>query len=102
MPKHAWLTILWMLPVGLSAAYAELRYRVEYATFFGGSAYEQIREIIVYPDGSVLVGGQTASDDLPVTGGVLQTRYGGEPPGRGHPGVSGGDCFLARISPIAK
>ncbi len=75
------------------------RYEIEYATYIGGSGGEQLREVIPYEDGSVLVGGQTSSSDLPVTPGVVQPTYGGEPPGSGHPGASGGDCFLVRLSP---
>lgn len=64
----------------------------------GGSADEQAREVIPLADGSLLIGGQTASDDLPVTPGCVQPEYGGEPPGRGHPGLYGGDCFVVRLS----
>jgi hypothetical protein len=71
------------------------RYKIAWATYLGGSRDEQLREIIVYPDGSLLVGGQTSSNDLPTTPGVVQPEYGGEEPPRGHPGVVGGDCFLA-------
>ena len=74
-------------------------YELTYSTYFGGSAYEQLREVIPLPDGSVLVGGQTHSDDLPVTPGVVQGTYAGEPAGTGNPGVYCGDCVLARISP---
>jgi hypothetical protein len=86
-------------PAAAQDALAGLRYRVAYATYLGGSAAEQLREVIPHPDGSVLVGGQTSSADLSVTPGVLQPRYGGEPAGTGDPGVYGGDCFLVRLSP---
>ncbi|MHC4858999.1 MAG: hypothetical protein ACYTDY_02780, partial [Planctomycetota bacterium] len=76
-----------------------LSLRVAWGTFVGGREWEQPREIIPGPDGSVLVGGQTFSPDLPVTPGVVQPKYGGEPAGTGHPGVMGGDCFVARIGP---
>jgi len=66
------------------------RYRVEYATFVGGKAWDQAREIIVYPDGSALVGGMTASSGLPTTEGVVQATYGGEDPPAGHGGIFGG------------
>ncbi len=89
-------------PAGIRAADKKdstlVRYEVEYCTYFGGEQNEQIREVIVYDDGSVLVGGQTSSSDLPVTEGVVQPEYGGETPGSGHPGVYGGDCFLLRLS----
>lgn len=75
------------------------RYRIAYATLFGGSQWDQPREIIPYPDGSVLIGGQTSSPDLPVTEGVVQPKYAGEPPGTGHGGLYMGDCFVARIGP---
>jgi len=79
-----------------------LRFRVEYATYFGGSRWEQPREIISLADGSVVIGGQTASADLPVSAGAPQAKYGGEPPGTGHPGICGGDCFIARLTPDGK
>jgi len=81
---------------------AEPRYRIAYATFVGGSAGEQLREVIPLPDGSILVGGQTNSPDLPVTPGAVQPKYGGEPVGTGHPGIYGGDCFVARLSADGK
>lgn len=74
------------------------RYRVAYATYFGGKAFDQAREVIVYPDGSVLVGGMTASSSLPTTEGVVQPKYGGEDPSVGHGGIHGGDAFLIRLS----
>jgi hypothetical protein len=75
-----------------------ITYRTEWATYLGGSEYDDLREILVGDDGSLLVGGQTVSPDLPVTTGAFQPRYGGEPAGAGHPGIYGGDCFLARLS----
>jgi len=75
------------------------RYEIAYATYLGGSGGEEAREAIPYPDGSVLVGGQTNSSDFPTTPGVVQPEYAGDDPALGHPGVYGGDCFLARIGP---
>jgi Tol biopolymer transport system component len=77
---------------------AELQYKVAYATYIGGSGGEQLREVIPLPDGSVLVGGQTNSTDLPTTEGVVQPNYAGDDPAIGHPGIYGGDCFLVRLS----
>jgi hypothetical protein len=77
---------------------AESTYRIAYATYLGGRADEQLREVISLPDGSILVGGQTSSHDLPVTPGAVQPKYGGEPAGTGHPGLVAGDCFVARLS----
>jgi len=51
------------------------RYEIAYATYLGGSAWDQAREVIPYPDGSVLVGAQTSSDDIPTTKDVVQPRY---------------------------
>ena len=75
------------------------RYRIAYATFLGGSQWDQPREIIPCPDGSVLIGGQSSSPDLPVTEGVVQPKYAGEPAGTGHGGLYSGDCFVARLGP---
>ena len=88
--------------VGLNSEAAEPRYRVAYATYVGGKAWDQAREVIVYPDGSVLVGGMTASDDFPTTEGVVQPKYAGDDPALGHGGIYGGDCFLVRLSPDGK
>ncbi|MBM4019121.1 MAG: hypothetical protein FJ288_12475 [Planctomycetes bacterium] len=77
---------------------AQPRYRVAWATFLGGREWDQAREVIVYPDGSTLVGGQTMSSDFPATAGAVQPRYAGDDPALGHGGVIGGDCFLARLA----
>ncbi len=77
---------------------ASYRYDISAATYLGGSQTEQAREIIVYPDGSLLVGGITMSSDLPTTPGVLQPNYAGDDPATGHPGMIGGDAFLVHLS----
>lgn len=74
------------------------RFRMAYSTYLGGSAWDQAREIVVGADGSVLVGAQACSADLPVTSGVLQPKYAGDDPNLGHGGIYGGDCYLARLS----
>lgn len=81
-----------------SAARGQQGYRVAFATYFGGSQAEQTREVLPLPDGTLVIAGQTDSPDLPVTPGVFQPAYGGEPAGTGHPGIYGGDCFIGRLS----
>jgi len=73
-------------------------YRIEFAIFLGGSEWEEAREVIVLADRSILVGGQTSSEDFPVTDGVVQPKYCGEPAGTGHGGLYSGDMFLTRFS----
>lgn len=75
------------------------RYEIAYATYLGGNRGAGAREVIPYPDGSVLIGAQTTSTDMPTTPGVVQSEYAGDDPALGHPGIYGGDCFLARLSP---
>jgi hypothetical protein len=82
----------------LSSAGAEPRYELAYGSYLGGTAWEEAREILVLPDGSVLVGAQTCSTNLLVTPGVVQPFYAGDDPGLGHGGVYGGDCYLLRLS----
>lgn len=77
----------------------ELKYEITYGTFLGGSEFDQAREIILYPDGSVLVAGQSSSSNFPTTPGVFQPQYAGDDPALGHGGIYGGDCFLTRLSP---
>jgi hypothetical protein len=84
-------------PSDISSASA-FRYRIEFATRIGGSEYDDLREVILLSDGSLLVGGQTMSADFPVTDGAFQPNYGGEPAGTGHPGLYGGDSYVARLS----
>ena len=72
---------------------------IVFATYLGGSADEEIREVIVDADGSLIVGGLTVSADFPVTPGAFQTVYKGEPPGTCHPGACGGDLMVARLAP---
>jgi len=96
---HRWSRLgVVLCAVAGSAVAATPRYRIEYATYFGGKAFDQAREVIVYPDGSVLVGGLTASSGLPTTEGVVQPQYSGDDPALGHGGIYGGDAFLVRLS----
>jgi hypothetical protein len=43
------------------------------ATYLGGSSFDESRAITIAPNGDVVVGGDTASKDFPVTGGAFQT-----------------------------
>ncbi len=74
------------------------RYVVQYATYLGGEAWDQAREVIPYPDGTVLIGAMSASANMPTTAGVVQPKYAGDDPSLGHGGVIGGDGYLARLS----
>jgi len=81
-----------------AASPANLKYGIKYATFLGGERGEQAREVRVLPDGSVLVGAQTSSTNMPVSSTAFQPRYAGDDPALGHPGIYGGDCYLIRLS----
>jgi len=93
------LGLLMAEPGGARGAVAGSGCRIAYATYLGGAAWDQAREIIVYPDGSVLVGAQACSANMAVTSGVVQPKYAGDDPALGHGGIYGGDCYLARLSP---
>lgn len=82
-----------------AAAAGAMTYRIEWSTLIGGSQYDDLREIIVGDDGTLLVGGMAMSPDMPITEGALQPTYAGDRAGTGHPGLVGGDCYLARLSP---
>ena len=75
-----------------------VRYEIAYATYLGGDQWDQAREIILCPDGTVLIGGMTSSSNMPTTAGVVQPKYAGDDPSLGHGGVIGGDAFLVRLS----
>jgi hypothetical protein len=82
----------------VSPAWSGQNYGIGFATYLGGSGGDRASEVICLPDGSLLIGGQTASADFPVTPGAFQTKYGGEPAGSGDPELVSGDCFLTRLS----
>ena len=56
------------------------RYELAYSTFWGGPEDERAREVIVYDDGSVLVGMHANSRNLPTPEGAFQRRYAGDRP----------------------
>jgi hypothetical protein len=97
-------TIAWFVVVEPSVAQTDTgqttkyHYRIGFATIFGGAEWEEAREVITLSDGTILVGGQTSSDDFPVTPGVVQKDYRGEPAGTGHGGRYSGDMFLTRFA----
>ncbi len=74
------------------------RYRIAWATYLGGPLFDQLREVLVMKDGSILVAGQASSAGLPTTPGVVQPRYAGDDQPAGKEGAMGGDCYLARLS----
>jgi len=88
---------LW--PAADEGAAGGSRYKIAYATYLGGSAWDQAREVIPGPDGSALIGAQACSADMPTTPGAVQGQYAGDDPALGPGGVYGGDCYLARLSP---
>ena len=94
--------VLLRFPVAAPAKEArtgiEPRFKVAWSTYLGGNEWEEAREIILQPDGSILVGTQSSSAGLPAGKEALQPKYAGDDPALGHGGVYGGDCYLARLS----
>ncbi len=68
-------------PSGLSVT-------VKYATFVGGTALEEAREPVIFPDGRLLFGMRTYSSNMPASAGAIQSSFGG----------GGGDTFVAVLS----
>ncbi len=87
------------VPAQEKGVFSKSGYEIAYATYLGGSAWDQAREIIPQKDGTLLVGGMTASSNMPTTPGVVQPKYAGDDPSLGHGGVIGGDAFLVRLGP---
>ncbi|HEX9392065.1 MAG TPA: SBBP repeat-containing protein [Usitatibacteraceae bacterium] len=63
---------------------------LSYSTYLGGSSSDYGAGIAVDASGSAYVTGWTASLDFPVTGGSVQTTYGGD---------INGDVFVTKLSP---
>lgn len=72
-----------------------------WATYFGGSAGEQLASLVLSSSGQIYIGGTTDSSDLPVIGGALKTTIGSgicSGDGRGN-GIPCTDVFIARFDP---
>jgi hypothetical protein len=52
-------------------------FEIAFSTYIGGSQFEEFREPSILPDGRLLVGSRTLSNDMPVTSGTYQTSHGG-------------------------
>jgi hypothetical protein len=61
---------------------------IVYATFLGGSSWDEAYGIAVDHEGSAYVGGRTASVDFPITDGAFDGTHNG-----------GRDAFVAKVSP---
>jgi hypothetical protein len=60
---------------------------LRYATFFGGSGYDEVKKMALDGNGNVLVAGYTLSPDFPVTLNSPQPGYGGS-----------GDAFISIVN----
>jgi hypothetical protein len=65
-------------------------HRIDYSTLVGGSDADQVRKIVIQPNGRVALAGYTLSSDFPVTQNAVQPLPGGN-----------GDAFLTVIDPAA-
>ena len=70
-------------PVSPNAAY-----QIGYATYLGGSGFEEIREPLLLSGGRLLIGARTLSQNMPTTAGAFQRSHGG----------GTGDSYLAVVS----
>jgi hypothetical protein len=61
-----------------------------YATYFGGSAIDEVRQVSLDSKGRLLVAGWTVSSDFPVTATAMRPHYGGA-----------GNAFVVRVNPAA-
>jgi hypothetical protein len=61
-----------------------------YATYFGGSAIDEVRQVALDANGRLLVTGWTVSSDFPVTANAMRPQYGGA-----------GNGFVVRVNPAA-
>ena len=66
-----------------------------YSTYLGGSRDDLAGAVVIDATGAVYLAGSTRSRDFPVTAGVFQPAYGGDP---GNISGSGGDGFVAKLN----
>ena len=65
---------------------------IAFASHFGGSGNEAIRDVAVDAEGNVYLAGGTTSPDFPITPGVLGPRF-------NNPGAPYQDAFIVKLSP---
>ena len=63
---------------------------LKYATYFGGSLIDEVRQVTLDAQGRLLVAGWTVSPDFPVTATAMRSHYGGA-----------GNGFVVRVNPSA-
>ena len=61
---------------------------VNFSTYFGGNAFDFVRDVAVDSNGNVYVAGGSRSSDLPTTGGTAQPSFAGVE-----------DAFVAKLGP---
>jgi hypothetical protein len=67
-----------------------------FSTFLGGRFYDSASAVGFDPAGSIVVGGNTSSDDFPTTPGAYDRTY--NVPNAASQGGAHGDMFIARVS----
>ncbi len=67
--------VFYVLLSYLLVAQDTLTYTPLYSSFFGGSDFEQARDLTVDREGNIYVTGGTSSPDFPVTSGAFMTTY---------------------------
>lgn len=68
---------------------------IYYSSYFGGSAMESIKKILIDSEENIVIVGETYSDDFPIFNG-FQSDYGGGTPNSEY--IFGGDGFIAKLN----
>jgi hypothetical protein len=85
-----------------SSGNAATEYDVAFATYFGGTNFDSIRDVCVDSQGNIIAVGGTSSPDFPTTpGAYCRTYNAGAAPGTPGSIGSGGTCdaFVAKFDP---
>ncbi len=91
-PTQSWVVFLIVVSCGVAHA-AQPRFKVEYATYFGGSKQERnVYGMGLDSKGNVVITSATRSPDAPTTPGCFQPKFGGGP----------SDMLVAKLSPDLK
>ena len=64
-------------PSALPAPSQAATYSVAFSTYFGGSDFEQVRDVTTDSAGNVYITGGTGSPDFPTTAGAYQRTHAG-------------------------
>ena len=98
MIKKYFLFLVVLFTLTHLPSFGQSDYTLNFSTYLGGAAFEQIRDVVSDKDGNIYVTGGTQSEDFPTTEGAYQREFqkGGSSIGNGGPMM----VFVTKFSSV--